>query len=73
MIACLYEIMVLIKSTQYEESDSAALLSDTNHLRTYIIDDFFNHKFQNGTLEKLAESLHLSTQQTQRIIKKLYG
>lgn len=73
LTACLHEIMVLFKSAQYEENTSSSLLLDTNNLRTYVIDDFFTNKFHHGSLVTLAEQLHLSTQQTQRIIKKMYG
>ncbi len=73
IISCLHEIMVLIKMAQGTENPMKAMYSDTNSLRTYIIDDYFFENFQNGSLMKLAELLHLSSQQTQRIIKKMYN
>lgn len=39
-----------------------------------MLDEFFTHSLRdNPTLKGLAESLHLSISQTQRIIKKYYG
>lgn len=72
LTACLHEIMVLIKSAHHAESTTSSLLIDSNHMRTYIIDDYFTNQFHKGSLNKLAEMLHLSTQQTQRIVKNMY-
>lgn len=73
--ACLHEIMALIKATNFkgEENQQATAFSDTNNSRTYLIDQYFSHSFHHGSLTELSELLHLSSQQTQRIIKKIYG
>lgn len=73
IISCLREIIVLIKMAQGSRNSISAMSADTNSLRTYIIDDYFTTNYQNGSLIKLAELLHLSPQQTQRIIKKMYS
>lgn len=73
MISCLHEIMVLLKIAHGSQNASSAVLSDTNSLRTYIVDNYFTMNYQNGSLVKLADLLHLSPQQTQRIIKKMYS
>ena len=48
------------------------MFDDTSY-RKYIINEYFNSHFEGKTLSKLSDMLHLSTQQTQRIIKKTYG
>lgn len=73
--ACLHEIMALIKATNSrgEDMPQANPFSDTDNSRTYLVDHYFTHSFQHGSLTELSELLHLSSQQTQRIIKKMYG
>ncbi len=73
--ACLHEIMALIKATNShgEETMQIARPSDNDNSRTYVVDRYFTHSFQHGSLTELSELLHLSSQQTQRIIKKMYG
>ncbi len=73
--ACLHEIMALIKATNShgENHPQINTFSDTDSSRTYLIDHYFTHSFQHGSLTELSELLHLSSQQTQRIIKKMYG
>ena len=73
--ACLHEIMALMKTTsaQQEEGSPAESISHTQSSRTYLIDHYFTNNFQNGSLTELAGLLHLSSQQTQRVIKKMYG
>ena len=73
--ACLHEIMALIKATNFqgEEAPQVNPFSDTDNSRTYVVDHYFTHSFQHGSLTELSELLHLSSQQTQRIIKKMYG
>ena len=73
--ACLHEIMALIKATNFKGEDTPQInsVSDTDNSRTYLIDHYFTHNFQHGSLTELSELLHLSSQQTQRIIKKMYG
>ena len=73
IISCLHEIMVLIKIAHGSQNNMSSVLPDTNSLRTYIVDNYFALNYQNGSLVKLAELLHLSPQQTQRIIKKMYS
>lgn len=73
--ACLHEIMALIKATNSngEQTPQTNTFSDTENSRTYLVDHYFTHNFQHGSLTELSELLHLSSQQTQRIIKKMYG
>ncbi|MBP3448042.1 MAG: helix-turn-helix domain-containing protein [Clostridia bacterium] len=73
--SCLHEIVALMKVTKFDDQKllPSDILTNTNHSRNYIIDDYFVNKFHNGSLENLAELLNLSPQQTQRIIKKLYS
>lgn len=73
--ACLHEIMALFKATNSKGEDSPQTnsFSNTDNSRTYLIDHYFTHSFQHGSLTELSEFLHLSSQQTQRIIKKMYG
>lgn len=75
IISCLHEIISLIKVTKSDNFEPlpSDMFTDTNSFRTYIIDDYFVNKFQNGSLENLASLLQLSPQQTQRIIKKMYS
>ena len=74
IIACLHEIMILMKATQTTEEIPPEMVTveDSNNYRNYLIDDYFVNQFQHASLSKLAELLHLSTQQTQRIIKDIY-
>lgn len=73
--SCLHEIMVLVKTekTSTVYSIKATDFSDSNNYRDYLIDEYFTSQFQKGSLIKLSELLHLSTQQTQRIIKGIYN
>ncbi len=73
--ACLHEIIVLIKaSTKVEGSSSPApVVFETSAYRNYIIDNYISAEFKGGNLKELSEKLHLSTQQTERIVRKLYG
>ena len=72
--ACLQEIMLLIKASASSEiSNEPNAYTDTDSYRNYIIEHYFCRNCQNGTLGELADILHLSKQQTGRIIGKLYG
>ena len=73
--ACLHEIMALVKATSPHEENLSPTntFSDTDKSRIYLIDHYFSHSFRHGSLTELSESLQLSVQQTQRIIKKIYG
>jgi len=72
--ACLQEIMLLIKASASSEIPTeASAHTDTDSYRNYIIEHYFGRNYQNGTLGELADILHLSKQQTGRIISKLYG
>ena len=72
--ACLHEIMILIKTSQFSEkaTEEPVNIPDSNNYRKYLIDEYFVDKFQNASLTKLAALLHLSPQQTQRIVKEMY-
>lgn len=75
IISCLREIVLLVKSSATSEntvSNTKKLFDDSSY-RNYIIDNYFSSDFAEKSLSKLANQLHLSSQQTQRIIKKLYG
>lgn len=73
--SCLHEIMVLVKASKTEAppSQDTPKSTDSNNYRDYFIDDYFVNQFQYGSLVNLSELLHLSPQQTQRIIKSLYN
>ena len=72
MIACLHEIMVLLKAAKSPKQAFDSNI-DINNMRSYVIDDYFVNKFRHGSLVKLAELLEISPQHTQRIIKKMYN
>ncbi|MBO5407846.1 MAG: helix-turn-helix domain-containing protein [Clostridia bacterium] len=74
IIACLHEIMILMKATQNTEDSPLEMMNveDSNNYRNYLIDEYFVNKFQHASLSNLAHLLHLSPQQTQRIIKNIY-
>ena len=73
--ACLCEIIILLKEHLATEkaSDISPILSDSDIYRNYIIGNYFYNKFQSGNIIELSKILHISTQQTLRIVKKLYG
>ena len=75
LLACLHEIIVLLKSAAKTESESSSpqKLFDSSNYRSYIIAQFFTDNFREGTLTELAENLHISPQQTERLVKKLYN
>lgn len=66
------------KVDSYERIPLFSLVDETRHLlfddeeRTLMLDDYFLTHYKTGTLKELADKLHLSTRQTQRIIAKLY-
>jgi AraC-like DNA-binding protein len=74
ILSCLYEIVVLAKeyATEGATADSAGL-SDSILYRNYLIDSYLSAEYANGTLEELANLLHLSQRQTYRVVKSLYG
>lgn len=74
--SCLAEIAALILERQEPNSgenlDIVTLESDS--YRKYIIDNYFLKNYNKSPgLEELSEQLNLSTVQTHRIIKKVYG
>jgi len=73
--SCFLEIVILLKASAYSFKNTTPMhmLSDNNIYRNYIIDSYISSNFRDGTLMHLSETLHLSCQQTQRLIKKLYG
>lgn len=75
IISCLHEIVILIKASVNSEKASAisSAHSDSNSYRNYIIETSLSSNYNGITLKELSEYLHLSCQQTQRIIKKIYG
>lgn len=73
--ACLHEIIVLVKASAKTVGDAftAPVVFETSAYRNYIIDNYITAEFKNGSLRELSEKLHLSPQQTERLVKKLYG
>lgn len=75
--ACLCEIiaMMLEKSGMADEKVSNGIITlENNGYRSYIIEIFFLDSFCGmPKISELADLLHLSVQQTQRIIKKMYN
>ena len=74
--ACLCEIiaMMLEKSGMADERARNNITLENKGYRSYIIECFFLENFSaNPKLSELADILHLSVQQTQRIIKKMYN
>ena len=56
------------------ESTNKQLSSQEYDTRVYIIEEYFNeHYMENITLNELSSRLYLGKQQTERIIKKIYG
>lgn len=70
----LREIILLMKisASKNDTTYIPPVFDDTNY-RNYIISNYFGINFTGKSLNDLANQLHLSCQQTQRIIKKLYG
>ncbi len=73
ILSCLHEIVVLTKeyATQKEYSRED-ILPDSTIYRNYIIADYISANYGEGSLKELAKTLHLSCQQTHRIIKSIY-
>ena len=74
--ACLCEIIVMMleESAEKKHVDNSGVTLESNNYRSYLIYQYFSENFNlSPSLDALAEILHLSTQQTGRIIKKIYG
>ncbi len=76
IVACLHEIAAMlaeISLSQDIDTKNAATLENNNY-RRYIIEQFFQAEYDKSPkITELADLLHLSVGQTQRIIAKLYG
>lgn len=74
ILSCLHEIIILTKEyiTQ-KDSGQNKFMPDSIMYRNYIISDYMEKNFRNASLTELAGILHLSTQQTHRILKKTYS
>lgn len=73
IISCLHEIIALTKEFAAERDNiENNFLPDSVLYRSYIITDYLETRFADGSLKELSEILHLSTQQTNRIIKSIY-
>lgn len=73
--ACLHEIIFLLKNAlvQSEDKGLGQMTLENISYRDFIIDQYMNsYMEQHITLTELAGILHISVQQLQRIIKKLY-
>lgn len=73
---CLHEIAAMFTelSTSEGTDEKNTITMENNHYRKYAIEQYFQSKYYNTPkLTELADLLHLSVQQTQRIIIKLYG
>ena len=65
---------ILSRMVAGENEDNRQFSAQEFDTRTYIIEDYFNeHYMENITLSELAEHLHLGTQQTDRMIKRIYN
>jgi len=75
IIACFHELIFLIKeeTEATERRISSFVPSDSKNYRNYIIESYFLRNFRNASLSELSDQLHLSRQQTQRLVKKMYG
>ena len=73
--ACLHEIIVLIKASVKTEGtfSPSPIVFETSAYRNYIIDNYISSEFKNANLKELSKKLHLSSMQTERLVKKLYG
>ena len=73
IISCLHEIIVLAKEFTDEKKPSTdTLLTDSILYRNYIISEYITSHEPSKSLEELSRLLHLSRQQTHRIIKNMY-
>lgn len=77
---CLEELAALLCQNGANIGDGFKGLSDSKNYRRYIISATFDRAFATGTfpivapnLENLSKRLHLSTRQTERAIKSIYG
>ncbi len=73
--ACLHEIIVLIKASVKTDGtvSPSPIVFETSAYRNYVIDNYISSEFKTANLKDLSEKLHLSPQQTERLVKKLYG
>lgn len=74
--ACLCEIIVMMleESDEKESISQNVITLESNTYRSYLINQYFSENFNHSpSLEALADILHLSTQQTGRIIKRIYA
>lgn len=75
IISCLHEIILLVTESfnKGKYADRTKALSDSDMYRSYVAEQYMHENFTNCKLEELAQILHLSYKQTQRIFKRLYG
>ncbi len=81
MASCFYEILYLIKKellmsgyAQAHTHTSLRSSNASNEYRNYVIDDYFNQNFTGDmSLKTLAEMVHMSERQLNRIIHANYG
>ena len=65
---------IFSKLTQSKSEPNKQLSTQEYDTRVYIIEEYFNeHYMENITLNELSSRLYLGKQQTERIIKKIYG
>ena len=65
---------IFSKITETKDIDKNQINIPEYDMRTFIIEDYFNERYMdNITLTELSNRLHLSNQQTDRIIKQMYG
>lgn len=73
ILSCLHEIIVLAKEFTAEKKPSDdTLLPDSILYRNYIVSEYITSKEPSKSLAELSQLLHLSRQQTHRIIKSMY-
>ncbi len=76
IVACLHEIAAMFTEISLPENMSTKNTAtlENNHYRIYMIEQYFQSEYnQKPKITELSDLLHLSVQQTQRIIASLYG
>ena len=71
----LYLIETYEQFSRTEKEESARRISDRDHLYAIHIEDYIatNYKYSDVSLHTLAESMHLSSRQTERLCSKIFG
>lgn len=72
--SCIHEIItMMLEVAEVDGEIPLPITLEHNNYRRYIIEQFFLSRFcDSPKVSELAELLHLSVQQTQRLVKKMY-